>query len=105
MKKSLKKFIWEEMEKKGYVLDWELAKFCGKEVNYYTAEVYKREYNLLNQWINNNAYHNDPTSEIHKGRRMYLVRNEEIKKIDENRWMKIPKIYFEYLKNNGVRIV
>ena len=101
MKKTLKQFIFNEMDKKGYVLDQELADFCGKEPNFYTAEQYKQEWQRLQWCLTSHNFHEDDTTEIHKGYRCYLVRNKEIKDIDENRWLKIPKIYFDYLKNKG----
>ena len=57
MRQSLKQFVFEKMEKSGWVSDSELAEFQGKEPNWCQAEVYKSEYlrrmyNLLNKQSN-----------------------------------------------------
>ena len=91
--KSLKKFIWEEMSKKGYVLDCELAKFLRREPNYGVAEEYKREYLKYNhdkeffgEKINKN------TKLEHFGRRYQISIN------GENEWYRISKIYYKELE-------
>lgn len=104
-KETLKQFIFKLLSEKGYVLDRDLAKFCNGEPNYDTVEIYKREWQNINWYLENTNYHNDPTAEIHKGYRRYVVRNEEIKKIAENRWQPIPKVYFDYLKKKGVKLI
>lgn len=101
---TLKQFVFNEMDKKGYILDQELAKFCKGEPNFYTAEQYKEDWKRLNNCLSVHNFHQDNTTEIHKGYKCYLVRNKEIKEIDENRWLKIPKIYFNYLKNIGYNL-
>ena len=98
MKKSLKQFIFEEMKNKGYVLDKELASFCGKEPNFYTASVYAKEWRNLEsaKGYFDGKIKNDTS--ISKFGRRYVI------KIDKD-YRGIPKIYFEYLKERGVKII
>ena len=93
-----------QMKENGYVLDRELAEFQGKEPSYYQAEVYKRDWETLQMCISANNYQDDDTSELWHPKGRYFVRNYTLKKINEYRWQKIPKVYFEYLKNKGVKI-
>ena len=112
-KQTLKQFIFKKMAEQGYVLDKELGRFCRdnnwdeeKDIPFYRAEVYKREYQLLEnakdkfddcEDVKIESYRNS-----YKGAKTrYNLRH---KGMAENQWWKIPKIYFEYLKENGVKI-
>ena len=99
-KETLKQFIFRKMSKGNYILDQDLARFVGKdkEVNFYTAECYKREYlnfendkQFFKDWeINHN------TIIAHYRRRYQISRGE-------NKWYKISKAYFLYLKEKGIK--
>lgn len=108
MKKSIKQQIWDKLDKDGFCTDSELYKIYGKEPNFDTAEIYKAEYYVLK-----NA----------KERFAELIKNPEVRIMfykpnykggrprcslsagdyRENRWWKIPKGYFEYLKEIGIK--
>jgi hypothetical protein len=94
--KNLKQFIFKKMEEQGYILDQELYKFCGREPNFSTAEIYKREY--LN-FKNAKEYFKDFKNPIlsHYKKR-YSIGHKGI-----NEWWKIPKSYFLYLKSQGIK--
>jgi len=101
MKKSLKKFIWEEMANKGWISDSELSKFCGGEPNFYTASQYSREYTKLNSAKSAfKDWEDDPKTVIHKSIRKYLIQREE-----GNQWTVIPKVYYNFLKKKGVKCI
>jgi hypothetical protein len=44
---TLKQFIFKKMDVDGYVLDYEVAKFLGREPNYRTVENYKKNWRRL----------------------------------------------------------
>lgn len=96
-KKTLKKFIFEEMEKKGYVLDQEVYKFLGREPDYYTVSVYKTEFENLRRYTEH--FKDLPNKVISKGNRKYLLRNSMSEGLG---WYKIPKVYYKYLKENNL---
>ena len=98
MKKSLKQFIFEKMKEEGYVSDKELAKFCGKEPNFYTASVYAKEWRNLESAKEYFDGKIDSHTTISKFGRKYVI------KIDKD-YRGIPKIYFEYLKEKGIKII
>ena len=100
---SLKQFVFERMNNQGYIPDGELAKFCGGEPNFCTASGYSREYTKLKEAKRYFAeLEKSPTVIISKGHRKYLIRDS---KWDNLYWNAIPKIYFQYLKKKGVKIV
>lgn len=113
--KTLKQFIFQKMAE-GYMTDKDLSEFIkstkGEEyykehdLPYCQAEVYKREYQALENAKNEfddcediviSSYRNS-----YKGAKTrYNLRH---KGMVENQWWKIPKIYFEHLKEKGVKI-
>lgn len=98
--KSLKQFIWDKMEKGEYILDQDLASFVGKdkEVNFYTAECYKREYTAFNNDKNFfKDWETNPETIIAHYRRRYQISR------GENKWYKISKNYYNYLKEKGIK--
>lgn len=104
MKKSLKQFIFEEMKRKGYVLDKELAKFQGKEPNFYQASVYAGEYRKLEHAKEHfKVFEDDPNTILHHVGRKYLIRDSS--KAEGTGWWTIPKIYFDYLKEKGIKTI
>lgn len=50
--KNLKKFVFEQMDKKGYVTDQEVATFIGGLPNFHTLEVYKYQWKKSNRLKN-----------------------------------------------------
>ena len=96
---NLKQFVFQKLKDKGCVLDSELAKFCKGEPNFYTTSQYTREYyKLANAKSYFADFENDPKTVITKGHRRYLIQREA-----GNKWQVIPKIYFEHLKNKGIK--
>ena len=100
---KIKQFIFKEMENKGYVLDQEVFNFLGKEPNYYTIELYKKEWlgfkRAKEYFID---FENNKNTIIRKSGRRYLI---IIKMSESLGWYLIPKSYFNYLKEKGVEIV
>jgi hypothetical protein len=47
---TLKQFVWQELEKKGYVLDQEIVRFTGRTDSLASAETYKTSYFSLKQY-------------------------------------------------------
>jgi len=96
MKKTLKQFVFQKMKEQGYILDQEAAKFLGKdkELNFCTVEEYKRQYLSFENAKERFKDIKNPIVEKH--RRGYYIRNNEM---EEHAWYKIPKSYYEYLKN------
>lgn len=109
MKKTLKQFIYKEMEKGNYITDLQLAKFCGHEPNYYQAELYKQEYKRLQSakdFFKEYEEHKDTTLHKYKNsykwaKTRYYLENKTL--LGENRSYKIPKIYYEYLTKKGIK--
>jgi len=97
MATSIKQKIWDKLDKDGYITDGDLFNIYRKEPNFYSAEMIKCDYFRLKNCLQVHNFHNDYTTETTKGHRCYLVRNAEMKKLDSNRWLKIPKVYYEYL--------
>jgi len=77
------------MDKDGYVLDYELAKIYGKEPNFCTAEIYKRQWSKLNADKEYFADKKIIEKEHHKGK--YLVRFEGL---EENQFMKVGRDFY-----------
>lgn len=50
MKKSLKKFIFEKLEKGEYIMDNDVAKFTNGDFSFNTVEQYKNEFRKLEQY-------------------------------------------------------
>jgi cyanate lyase len=108
-KQSLKQFIWQEMEKKGYVSDSEVCKFLGKEPNFCTKAIYAQEYEALNYAKNYfKKYEEDKNTYIqsykpnHKGAKTrFTLFNDKL--IGEGRGYKIIKAYYEYLKEKEIK--
>lgn len=91
---TLKQFIFKQMEKNGYVLDVEVARFTKKEFSFNTVEEYKREYKSL-EWAKE-QYKDLKNPELkHSGRR-YLIRD---KNWEDNLYQVIPKSYYLKRKN------
>jgi hypothetical protein len=100
MKKTLKQFIFNKLEKGEYILDQDVARFLGKEkeVNYYTVEKYKKEYYRFKNAKERFEDFENKGIELSKVNRKYLIRNNEM---PEHQWFQIPKSYYEYLKEKG----
>ncbi len=99
-KTTLKSFIWDELDKKGYVLDRDIAKFRDK-VNWGTVEEYKRRHNTLNREIYDYGELEDDINTMIE-RKGYLLTNEKI--LGKDKAIKISKDYFDYLKERGVKV-
>lgn len=106
---NLKQFIFDRLEKGHYITDTDLAKFCKGEPNFYQAETYKQEFARLQKAKNDLAeYETHPYTKIHKYRpnrkhakTLFALKNEIL--IGVGRMYKIPKVYFDYLKNKGLK--
>ena len=96
---SLKKFIWDKLDKGEYITDSILYKFKNKEPNYYLAEVYKKLYYNFHKAIDKFSEKINRQSIIHNYSGRYSLSLN-----GENEWYKIPKDYYEHLKNKGVKI-
>jgi adenylate kinase family enzyme len=117
MNKSLKQFIFEKMANDGYVMDKELAKFCGGEPDFSLAENYKEQYrrierekrNLENYKERFEEYEKHPDTLIEKykngsykgAKTRFTLGNKTL--LGENKFWKISKNYYEYLKENGIK--
>lgn len=115
MKQTLKQFIFQKMSE-GYVLDKDIANFIKKtkgekyykehDIPFYQAETYKREYRLLENA--KKQFDDCEEKEISSYRNSYKGAKTKYhlhyKGMSENQMWKIPKIYFEYLKNKGVKL-
>jgi hypothetical protein len=110
MKKTLKQFIFETMKEKGWVSDRELAKFCGdKEPSFSQAAIYQDEYSRLQNCKSQfEEYEDHPDTFIHKYKNngkyfktYFNLGNKTL--LGENRFWKIPKNYYEYLKEKGIK--
>ena len=104
MGKTLKQFVFEKLEENGCVLDQDVYNFLGREPNFYTIQQYKGEFysfHYAKKYFEN--FEEDKTTKIGKGNRMYYITNEEMEK--DNRIIKIPKIYYNYLKDKGVKTI
>ena len=94
------------MKENGYVLDRELAEFQGKEPNFYQASFYKGEYMKLKSAKDSfdsceDVIINSYRPSYKHAKTTYTLRH---KGMEENQWYVIPKIYFEYLKNKGIKL-
>lgn len=94
---SIKQKIWEHLDKNGDITDSDLAKIYGKEPNFYTAEVYKKEWENLKWCLKNYNFHLDKTTEIIKIKRRYFARNKQMKEEYGPSFMTIPKVYADYI--------
>jgi hypothetical protein len=86
-----KQLIFRKLEKDGYITDTDLARIWGKEPNFQTAEIYKREFFNLKR---DKEYFGDKVCRIEKFRRSYKCSTD----YKGNEWYKISKGYFNYLK-------
>jgi len=97
---SIKKFVFNALDKGIYLTDSDIAKLYKGEPNWYTVEQYKLEWQKLHNAKEKFAeLETNPNTIIYKSGRKYLIRN----KMWENMsWYVIPKIYFNYLKEKGI---
>jgi len=102
MKKSLKKFIFEKLEKGEYIMDNDVAKFVGSnDFSFGTVEQYKNEFRKLEQYKERfKDFETDPTTEVRKCesfRSWHTLSNAKMR--EKNEIYKIPKTYFDYMNN------
>ncbi len=110
-KETLKQFVFRKMASNGYVSDAELARFCRdnnwnkkRNMPFYQAEVYKKEYDALecqkNRFDNcENKTINSYKNNYKNAKTKYSLRHDGMEK---NQFYKITKSYFLYLKEKGV---
>jgi len=104
MKKSLKKFIYEKLEKGEYISDQDVFNFMGSnDFSFYTAEQYKDEFRRL-EFLKEKFkdFIKDPTVRICKNYRCHILDNHEMR--EKSMVYKIPKTYFDYLKGKGIKV-
>lgn len=85
--KSLKKFIYEKLDKGEYLTDTEIYKFRQREEDLMTATTYKENWNRLNR--DREWFKDKEISKLHNYKRNYMA---QIKGYDF--WTKISKDYF-----------
>lgn len=92
MKKSLKKFIFEKLDKDNCVLDSDVAKFLekDKEPNFYTISQYQDEYRRIKR--DENFFSDKIITKLHHYKKRYLA------EINGSYW-KISKQYFNIIKS------
>ena len=101
--KNLKQFIFKELEEKGYVTDQATFNFLGKEPNFYTVQQYTDQWHSFNRA---KKHWGEPTEDvvIHRGHRYCIISAMEyVYNNNISEGYKIPRIYFEYLKEKGVK--
>lgn len=105
-KQSLKKWIWERLENGQSITDSDVAKFLGKEPNFYTVSVYSEEYRRLEnakEYFKQYETHSDTVITNYKSSwtSKHYLQNETL--IGENKSYRISKNYYDYLKAKGVK--
>jgi competence CoiA-like predicted nuclease len=111
---TLKEFVFERMNAVGYISDAELARFCKeqgrseeKDIPFYQAEVYKREYQNLKYLkerfddCKNKVIRSYKNSFKGAKTKCYLSYDG----MAENTSYKITKSYFNYLKDNKLAVL
>ena len=71
---SLKKYIFAELDKGGYITDSMLYKFCGEKLNFSTAEEYKRQWHRLQEDIR--FFEDKKIKEKHKASKRNIIELE-----------------------------